>query len=121
MSHVGHRRRGSERSAGPRSENAGGNSARPATDRINGVSRGMPGFETRNAGAGRRRHEKCAGGPGAELGDFPRAIAGTSPNRGLAGAPERQFPAIFRFSSAFPIFRRISGEFPKTGGVTNGT
>jgi len=66
-----------------------------------------------DASGGRRRQEKRAGGPGAQLGDFSRAIAGTGADRGLARAPDWHFSAIFRISerlSDFPAsFRSVSG------------
>ena len=113
MSHLGHRRRGSERGSGARSENAGGISVAACSRSTVAASRGMPGFQAWNVEAGRRRQEKWAGGPGAQPGDIPASLAGSGADRGLAGAPERHFPVIFRVCgrfSDFPAnFRSVSG------------
>ena len=114
MSHLRGRRRRPERAPGGGAENAGGISVAPCSRSITAVSRGIPGSQARNTGAGRQRLEKWTVDPGAQLSDFPRAIAGARPNRGPAGAPERRFPAIFGFSegiSDFPTnFRRVSED-----------
>jgi hypothetical protein len=63
---------------------------------IAAVTRRNRGSQAHNAGAGRQRHGKWAGGRGAQPGDFSRAIARTG--AGAGGA----FPAVFRFSEGTP-------------------
>jgi len=118
MSHLGHRQRGRRGHPARASENSGGISVAPCGRSVAAVTRRNPGSQARNAGAGRNRNEKWAGGPSGPLSDFPRSIARTRANRGLAGARNGRFPAISDFPRAVPIFRRISGEFPQAVDVS---